>query len=577
MSSPTPPNFSAVSIEDQVGRDKILPVRQTVDCDGYQEPVWVTAGYSDDTPILVRAEYHNGLKAILEWRTNCLRAGQGLSVQILINRDSHFGENLAKDLPYPSPFQGDQEPPKSKMWLSVVGMPGIGKSHFLLYIWNLRRAGKLPTLYIAGKTDIRLFVNGQEYSGTTAMWRVPLYDRHLSGGWCLIDSNEEQDPLPRNLLESSLFVIQAASPREKHFSDRKKRSGIKGYYYMKEWTVKELLLGYLHEPIDSSLPDSFKTTPFRRHFQSFEQSPNYLKYFFALLGGSAREAFSSEFLSPDDCYQKMNEDLQNLEDSKLRDIWSSKFNAHTMTNSIEEGISHKFFSVFPYDDDIRSKAAVRTPSDKILDMIITEYDRRFHQKKVDIFSQYLIAAGVGSRSMAAELYDTHFHEYLLRLVNAGSVQVRAMKPPSKPRQSATQKNREWSTSDSLSTLAMPGLIALLEFDHDTVLDFRQLEYKYLKPTIRYFATFHSLLILSETSVIAFQATIADKHDCRPGGLEWLTTHGIEEIHYVYVSPAAVEHATVVLPGDVPDDLIYPAASSGTLQFRSVSHMYVDFT
>ncbi|KAJ3929300.1 MAG: hypothetical protein NXY57DRAFT_431835 [Lentinula lateritia] len=336
MSSPTLPNFSAVPIEDQVGRDKILPVRQTVDCDGYQEPVWVTAGYSDDTPILVRAEYHNGLKAILEWRTNCLRAG--LSVQILINRDSHFEENLAKDLPYPSPFQGDQEPPKSKMWLSVVGMPGIGKSHFLLYIWNLRRAQELPTLYIAGKTDIRLFVNGQEYSGTTAMWRVPLYDRHLSGGWCLIDSNEEQDPLPRNLLESSLFVIQAASPREKHFTDRKKRSGIKRYYYMKEWTVKELLLG--------------------RHFQSFEQSPDYLKYFFALLGGSAREAFSPEFLSPDDCYQTMKEDLQNLEDSKLRHIWSSKFNAHTMTNSIEEGISHKFFSVFPYDDDIRSEAAV---------------------------------------------------------------------------------------------------------------------------------------------------------------------------------------------------------------------------
>ncbi|KAJ3929301.1 MAG: hypothetical protein NXY57DRAFT_1017469 [Lentinula lateritia] len=210
-------------------------------------------------------------------------------------------------------------------------------------------------------------------------------------------------------------------------------------------------------------------------------------------------------------------------------------------------------------------------------MIITEYDRRFHLKKVDIFSQYLIAAGVGSRSMAAELYDTHFHEYLLRLVNAGPFQVRAMKPPSKPRQSTTQKTREWSTSDSLSTLAMPGLIALSEFNHDTVLDFRQLEYKYLKPTIRYFATFDSLLVLSDTSVIAFQATIADKHDCRPGGLEWLTTHGIEEIHYVYVSPAAVKHATVVLPGEVPDDLIYPTASSGSLQFRSVSHMYVDFT
>ncbi|KAJ3858496.1 hypothetical protein EV359DRAFT_68969 [Lentinula novae-zelandiae] len=95
-----------------------------------------------------------------------------------MNRDSHFEENLAKDLPYPSPFQDDQEPPKSKMWLSVVGMPGIGKSHFPSYIWNLRRAQKLSTLYIGSKTDMRLSVNGTEYSGTTAMWCVPLHDRH---------------------------------------------------------------------------------------------------------------------------------------------------------------------------------------------------------------------------------------------------------------------------------------------------------------------------------------------------------------------------------------------------------------
>ncbi|KAH7873021.1 hypothetical protein F5879DRAFT_1024810 [Lentinula edodes] len=64
---------------------------------------------------------------------------------------------------------------------------------------------------------MRLSVNGTKYSGTTAMWCVPLHDRHHSGGWCLVNSNNEQEAFPLNLLESSLFVIQAESPREKHF------------------------------------------------------------------------------------------------------------------------------------------------------------------------------------------------------------------------------------------------------------------------------------------------------------------------------------------------------------------------
>lgn len=87
-------------------------------------------------------------------------------------------------------------------------------------------------------------------------------------------------------------------------------------------------------------------------------------------------------------------------------------NAHTMTNSIEEGFSHKSLSLFQYVDDIRLEAAVRVPSDKILDMVNEEYDRPLHQKKKRHFSQ-------------PELYHMHFHEYILRLVNAGGLVANA--------------------------------------------------------------------------------------------------------------------------------------------------------
>ena len=62
--------------------------------------------------------------------------------------------------------------------------------------------------------------------------------------WCLVDSNRELTTVPEDLLALGSFIIQTASPRENRTDWSKKTSYLHTSFFMKEWSLPELIVGY---------------------------------------------------------------------------------------------------------------------------------------------------------------------------------------------------------------------------------------------------------------------------------------------------------------------------------------------
>jgi hypothetical protein len=62
--------------------------------------------------------------------------------------------------------------------------------------------------------------------------------------WCLVDSNRELTTVPNDLLTLGCFVMQTASPRDTRIDWWKKSPAIYTPFFMKEWFLPELIIGY---------------------------------------------------------------------------------------------------------------------------------------------------------------------------------------------------------------------------------------------------------------------------------------------------------------------------------------------
>lgn len=63
--------------------------------------------------------------------------------------------------------------------------------------------------------------------------------------WCLVDSNQKLETVPTELIETEAFLIQTASPREVRTDWWKKANRPRPTFFMKEWSLPELIVGYV--------------------------------------------------------------------------------------------------------------------------------------------------------------------------------------------------------------------------------------------------------------------------------------------------------------------------------------------
>ncbi|KAJ3996761.1 hypothetical protein F5050DRAFT_51421 [Lentinula boryana] len=130
----------------------------------------------------------------------------------------------------PNPFRIN--PAFGRERLVIAGLPAIGKTTFLRYVWLLRVAMNLPTVYC--ETGPVLLWKGQTLY--QANFELVKYSKNDFTGfvpeeaWCLLDSN--------NINEH--FILQASSSRPQQIQWVKKAYA---KFFMREWSKDEFITG----------------------------------------------------------------------------------------------------------------------------------------------------------------------------------------------------------------------------------------------------------------------------------------------------------------------------------------------
>ena len=125
--------------------------------------------------------------------------------------------------------------------ISSLGL-SLGKTLFLFFVLALRVLQSLPSIYMVGPKCIYIVDSkGVRKTPTKKFYRNLVTDEH----WCLVDSNHDLQTMPTELLELGSFTIQTASPRTKRVEWWKKSPNPCTFFFMKAWSLPELIVGHV--------------------------------------------------------------------------------------------------------------------------------------------------------------------------------------------------------------------------------------------------------------------------------------------------------------------------------------------
>ncbi|KIK65015.1 hypothetical protein GYMLUDRAFT_382066 [Collybiopsis luxurians FD-317 M1] len=427
---------------------------------------------------------------------------------------------------------------------------------FLQFIWCLRRAANLPTLYMDSASVAIVWKDGQQYHADWASLIAPERDDLIpKATWCLIDSNIELEAIPDQFIDFGRFLIQAASPRPIRFKWRSKMPTV-DYFVMKDWSCEELIAG--------------------RQLQRLEGQQNVseqaLLNFHRQYGGSARNAYN--YATRTQKFEKLlNEAAIHISEKSVVLACSSaeptiieKLGA-AENQDIQgaESIAHRLLTVFPISDENRKQFRINPPTDHTMQKVL----RRFHWDHGIAASRlYRWLAPVsrpGPKALAEDLYATYCHGLLAK--GGGSWSLFDEKPL--PAEEEEQVTGRWFTVSCKLLIAhnrsikivhspMPRLslpMGILRrstsnqkiethiFDSDLAPSEIRVGV-YYQPRTRNFPTFDSFFVGEPHHAIVFRATIWDSPTVKECDVNWLKERNIINITYIYVSPSATSQAMV---------------------------------
>ncbi|KIK60830.1 hypothetical protein GYMLUDRAFT_43436 [Collybiopsis luxurians FD-317 M1] len=484
-----------------------------------------------DTSLMVRQEFHDSLHAIIDWLRLPSKQRRG-PIRLQPTQPLH---SYPPDNGYPNPFVDNDV--YAKVRLAVVGLPGIGKTNFLHYIWVLRVAQNLPTVFCIGHDALlwnggKLFHAKVDKCSTRELRALPI------NTWILCDSNLDLREVPTAMYESQLLIIQASSPRKERLEWVTKTNV--HYFFMREWSAVELVAALQLQ--DEEFNDA---------------TPKQLVAYHEDLGGSARDAYREAWRGEG----PINDLKTGAKKLKFQSLFQTQTvepvdpDSASQTPIIDTKFAHRYVSVFPVSDADRSLYQVRPPTTKVMDIIWEAIAIREKQSKADLFHRLMSSADIPDRTLAAYYYDTHYHKYLCsdRILPAYH-----MRPKPGHTGSAT---RMWFSpasdkSESSKRFDFPSpKNAPIHYFHSGWDSFKI--GCYYIPRARNFPTWDFMYIKSATHVIIFQATISQSHSLSDEGLKFLQNLGFKTVEYVYLTPVAQSEASVPFPSSVPANLCYP--------------------
>jgi hypothetical protein len=272
------------------------------------------------------------------------------------------------------------------------------------------------------------------------------------------------------------------------------------------------------------------------------------------LGGSARDAYRYS--------RSLDNYIRTLENAAKRlglDVFTHVYSvdldnplASTTEPMVKESIRHQFMSVFPWNDEDRSQYEIRAPTERVLEIIVEAIHTKFNLNRVDLFNKLAAGDGIEDATLASYFYDLNYHDFLCQDVVFNCF---LFHPPQRARTSG-QAKRYWTSKSNPAECYPFPMKKCYAFVFDANSPPELIPGCYYRPSGRTFPTFDSMLVVTATHVIIFQASVSGLHGVSLKGLEWLAAQGFVTVEYVYVSPSSTKSVTIPFLTAVPDSLEY---------------------
>ncbi|KAK7041756.1 hypothetical protein VNI00_009045 [Paramarasmius palmivorus] len=431
--------------------------------------------------------------------------------------------------------------PPLRQGVTVVGILGIGKSLFLIYILVERlllgletciqiQEGKMTLWCADGAFDIPIDDDFKTVVSQTQKGALL-----PASTWYLLDSNAQILKPPEAIQCSHARIVQASSPKSARLDWMDKAYGWCIVYMMKPPSLNEVILMKLCQ----TYPEMAST------------SDQAIAEFFDKYGPSVRSLFHY-VLRPQAYESKLKRKINQINGETLASLIEG------MADMLDpQGVSHLLFGVYPgvTRDDLFVT---------ILTKHIYQLLKNVHAQKwdMDVRRMYtLFKNNPQTRAAAGYILEDRLHELLLHGGSWPVIElVRGRQGP---------RNISYTSRDSLppskwlcvshstiltdskphSTVVHPPL-ELRRYDSQSIETMDLTETGYYQPYSAIQATYDSHVVNKpQKQVMVFRFTVAHKHDAKASGLKWLKQHyGNFKVHYVVFADPS-EDITIYIPTD----------------------------
>jgi hypothetical protein len=411
----------------------------------------------------------------------------------------------------------------------------VGKTALLYVLLVLRLQAQLPTIYQSRDSHLHYFADDGVYliDLTPKPIATNFKSQFDKSTWCLIDSNQSLDTVPVFIQDLDLFIVQASSPRPHRYAWIDKATRPVLQYFMKSWTLPELLVGYVTYLLIS---EPF-VIPLSRVLQDEVCSEAQIEFFSTRYGTSARSVYTNA--SRPSKYDTSL--LQKL--AKITYEGMAKLFREASQLDLGGAVSHQLITISP--------GATRNAFQS------TFSTRYVYEKFRDSFSDHKLEA-------AARLYDIFVRNPNTK-VPAGFMLEDAVNDvffrggewslvPMMKSNRTGQKYTHWK-NNGLKTLQYLHLgylghhIAIDTTPHPVGTVYVALPLKSFLPggplqlvdgyyhhSSRFQETFDAFIYESASkTATVFQVTTAKTHSVKEGGIKWLQDLGVERFRYIAVS------------------------------------------
>ncbi|KAH8118695.1 hypothetical protein DFH11DRAFT_1723554 [Phellopilus nigrolimitatus] len=337
--------------------------------------------------------------------------------------------------------------------------------------------------------------------------------------WYLVDSTLDMKGVSKAARALPFFIVQASPPSKERLYWLKKYPKA-SKYFMKPWTLSELIAGRM-------LQETFEVLTERQ-----------LENFFVKYGPTARFAYASAS-SPLDYEDELKAEIALLKGlQELKDILHD-----SVQLNLSHDISHKILLVLP--GAFRRQFSITMPSKHVYDLLRQSQFLQVEQVAAVLYN--LFVQTPFTRAAAGYILDEEFQIAFrkggqwsikpLTLGKAGKKNVTWEKPSSEapPTWLCFGFGRKVLQVSNTKLPGDPQPITTTYFVHRQNLELKDGLYC---PSSRNQATFDAFVYeAQEKRATVFQATVgSSSHAVKEEGLDWLERLGVETFRFVAVTP-----------------------------------------